>query len=99
MKMATLLVSVAVALASTASLYGAEAYYSGGFPQGVPWAVFGFLAVAAFVTALGISSGVARFSSHKLSGVGLFLVGLIALSGWITVFADQLPCFLGSTGC
>ena len=29
--MATLLVSVAVALASTASLYGAEAYYSGGF--------------------------------------------------------------------
>jgi hypothetical protein len=94
-----LLVAGAVAVASTASLFVTEAYYSGGVPLGVPWAVFGFLAVTSFVTVFALSSGVARFSAHKISGLWRLLVGLMALSAWITIFVDQLPCFLGGTGC
>jgi hypothetical protein len=94
-----LLVAGAVAVASTASLFVTEASYSGGFPLGVPWAVFGFLAVSSFATVIALSSGVARFSGHKISGLWRLFVGLMALSAWITIFVDQLPCFLGGTGC
>jgi hypothetical protein len=94
-----LLVAGSVAVASTASLFVTEASYSGGFPLGVPWAVFGFLAVSSFATVFALSSGVARFSGHKISGLWRLFVGLMALSAWITIFVDQLPCFLGGTGC
>jgi hypothetical protein len=27
------------------------------------------------------------------------ILGVISLIAWITVFFDQLPCFLGGSGC
>ena len=88
-----------VAFASTAILFSTEAYFSYGFPFGVPWAVFGFLAVASFSAVAATTVGVAKFSSNKLAGTGLVIVGVVALSAWVTLFVDQLPCFLGGSGC
>ena len=88
-----------VSLTSTVFLFGTEAYFSYGFPFGVPWAVFGFLAAASFSAVAATAFGVAMFASKKFAGIGLVIVGLVALSAWVTLFVDQLPCFLGGSGC
>jgi hypothetical protein len=34
-----------------------------------------------------------------LAGLVGILVGAFSLSAWLTLFLDQLPCFLGGQGC
>jgi len=96
---APVLVAGTVAVVTTAFPFGMEAFYTDGFPRGIPWAVFGFLAATSFVAVVATHAGFTRFTSHKFSGATLVIVGLMALSAWATLFVDQLPCFLGGTGC
>jgi len=96
---APVLVAGTVAVFTTAFPFGMEAFYTDGFPRGIPWAVFGFLAATSFVAVIATSAGFIKFTSHKFSGLALVIVGLMALSAWVTLFVDQLPCFLGGMGC
>ena len=91
--------AVAVSLISTASLYGIENHYSNGFPFGAPWAVFASLATTCFSTVAAAGAGFTKLSSNKFAGLGLLILGIISLIAWITLFNDQLPCFLGGSGC
>jgi hypothetical protein len=93
------LVAGTVAVVTTAFLFGMEALSTDGFPRGIPWAVFGFLAATSFMAVIATSAGFMKFTSHKFSGLALVIVGLMALSAWVTLFVDQLPCFLGGMGC
>jgi hypothetical protein len=91
--------SLWISLAVTGSLFFVELYYSGGFPQGVPWIVFGALAVMAFVAASAFRIGLQEFAERKLRGTVNLVVATFALLAWITLFLDQLPCFIGGKGC
>jgi hypothetical protein len=93
------LVAGTVAVVTTAFLFGMEALYTDGFPRGIPWAVFGFLAATSFLAVIATSAGFTKFTSHKFSGLSLIMLGLMALFAWATLFVDQLPCFLGGMGC
>jgi len=91
--------AVAVSLISTASLYGIENHYSNGFPFGEPWAVLAFLAATSFSTVAAAGAGFAKLPSNRFAGLSLLILGIISLMAWITLFNDQLPCFLGGSGC
>jgi hypothetical protein len=91
--------AVAVSLLTTASIYGIENYYSNGFPFGEPWAVLAFLAATSFSTVVAAGAGFAKLPSNKFAGLGVLILGIISLMAWITLFNDQLPCFLGGLGC
>jgi hypothetical protein len=88
-----------VSLLVTAALFVAELYFSGGFPQGIPWAVFGFFAIMTFVTVSAAGSAIQNFANNKWISLASFLVALFSVTAWVTVFLDQLPCFLGGKGC
>jgi hypothetical protein len=88
-----------VSLVSTGLLFVIELAFSGGFPLGVPWAVFVFLAAMSFIAASSLIQGLGRKPKNKFVGLGSVLVGLFAVLAWITLFIDQLPCFLGGKGC
>lgn len=88
-----------VSLSSTFLLFLIEAVLSGGFPDGAPWGVFAFLSVSSFVSIAALLVGFKLFARKKISGYFTMLVGIIAASAWITLFLDQLPCFLGGKGC
>jgi hypothetical protein len=94
-----LILATLVSLISTTSLFGTEAFYSSGYPAGVPWAVFGFLAVTSFSAVAALAAGISKFTSNKLAGASVVLVGIVSLWAWITLFVDQLPCFFGGSGC
>jgi len=91
--------AVAVSLLTTASIYGIENYYSNGFLFGEPWAVLAFLAATSFSTVVAAGAGFAKLPSNKFAGLGVLILGIISLTAWITLFNDQLPCFLGGLGC
>jgi len=92
-------IAAAIALGSTAIIWLIEFNYSGGFPVGIPWGVFSFLAVASFVALTAFHSAVIRFKSNKWLAILLLVFSALALSAWLTLFLDQLPCFLGGRGC
>jgi hypothetical protein len=88
-----------VSLVSTGLLFVIELAFSGGFPLGVPWAVFVFLAAMSFIAASSLIQGLGRKPKNKFVGLGSVLVGMFAVLAWTTLFIDQLPCFLGGKGC
>lgn len=88
-----------VSLVSTELLFVIELEFSGGFPLGVPWAVFVFLAVISFIAASSIIEGLSRKPKNKFVRLGSILTGVFALAAWTIMFIDQLPCFFGGTGC
>jgi hypothetical protein len=88
-----------VSLVSTGLLFVIELAFSGGFPLGVPWAVFVFLAAMSFIAASSLIQGLVRKPKNNFVRLGSVLVGLFAVLAWITLFIDQLPCFLGGKGC
>jgi len=92
------LTSGAVAALSTAILFGMEFTNSAGLQNGLPTAVFVALAAFSF---FGISSTALAITSkgHFVVRIGNLAVGLFCLTGWLYLFADQLPCFLGGSGC
>jgi len=88
-----------VSLVSTGLLFVIELVFSGGFPLGVPWGVFVFLAAMSFIAASSLIQGLVRKPKNKFVRLGSVLVGLFAVLAWTTLFIDQLPCFLGGKGC
>jgi hypothetical protein len=88
-----------VSLVSTGLLFVIELAFSSGFPLGVPWAVFVFLAAMSFIAASSLIQGLGRKPKNKFVRLGSVLVGLFAVLAWTTLFVDQLPCFLGGKGC
>jgi hypothetical protein len=88
-----------VSLVSTGLLFVIELAFSGGFPLGVPWAVFVFLAAMSFIAASSLIQGLGRKPKNKFVRLGSVLVGMFAVLAWTTLFIDQLPCFLGGKGC
>lgn len=95
----TLLRALWVALVSTGLLFVIELVFSGGYPLGIPWAVFLFLAAMSFVAASSLMEGLSRKPKNRFVRWGSILVGLFAIAAWATLFVDQLPCFLGGKGC
>lgn len=84
---------------STTVIFFVEFTFSNGFPVGIPWAVFGFLFATSFIGISSILEGVKRLKAKNLAGLVGILVGAFSLSAWLTLFLDQLPCFLGGQGC
>lgn len=87
------------ALGSVAVIAATEGVLSGGFPQGVPWAVLVFLAVTWFGCVVGCVTAVSLRGRRPLLAVAAVAGGVLCALGWVTVVADQLPCFLGGRGC
>jgi len=88
-----------VSLVSTGFLFVLEFYFSGGYPLGIPWGVFLFLAAMSFVATSSAIEGFSRKPKSVFVWLGPILVGLFAIAAWATLFVDQLPCFLGGKGC
>lgn len=84
---------------STSVIFISELTFSGGFPVGIPWAVYGLLSATSFIAISSILEGVKRLKSNIFAGLGGILVGVFSISAWLTLFLDQLPCFLGGQGC
>lgn len=99
MEKRTLSTALWVSAVSTGVLFGIELVFSGGYPFGVPWAVFLFLAAVSFVATSSITEGLSRKPKSRFVRFGSILVGLFAVAAWATLFVDQLPCFFGSKGC
>ena len=91
--------ALGVSFVSTGILFVIELVFSGGYPLGIPWGVFLFLAAMSFVSTSSAIEGLRRKPTSKFVRWGLILVSLFAVAGWITLFVDQLPCFLGGKGC
>ena len=92
-------VAIWVSSISTTLIFISELTFSSGFPVGVPWAVFGFLFATSFIAISSILEGFKRIKSNIFAGLGGILVGAFLLSAWLTLFLDQLTCFLGGQGC
>lgn len=88
-----------VSVASTGLLFGIELIFSGGYPRGVPWGVFVFLAAMSFIAASSVFEVFSRKPRNFFVKLGSTVVCLFAVAAWITLFLDQLPCFLGGKGC
>lgn len=91
--------ALGVAGLSTGALVVLEYVSSGGFPYGVPGAVFGFLAITSFATTAAALSALRIFPVSRFRGLLLIVAAAVAGSAWFTLFSDQLPCFLGGAGC
>jgi hypothetical protein len=95
--------SLLVGLAATLPFVALEWKYSGGFPLGIPPAIFNVLFIeAAAFACLAIS----LFRTPRASLVPvlvpiLFKVAamIVPASSWAFMVADQMPCFLGGRGC
>jgi hypothetical protein len=55
--------------------------------------------VTSLIGVSSISEGVKRLKVKNLLGLAGILVGAFSLFAWLTLFLDQLPCFLGGQGC
>lgn len=88
-----------MSLLSTGLLFVVELIFSGGYPLGVPWGVFLFLAALSFVAASSFIEVISSKPKNRLVGLSSIFVGLFAIAAWVTLFLDQLPCFLGGKGC
>ena len=95
----TLLKALWVSLVSTGLLFVIELVFSGGYPVGVPWGVFVFLAAMSFVAASSLIERFSRKPKNKFVRWSSILMGLFAIAAWTTLFVDQLPCFFGGKGC
>ncbi len=78
MDMQTLSQALWISLVSTGLLLVIELALSGGFPQGVPWGVFVFLAAMSFIAASSLIQGFGR----ELKKGSL---------GWVQFWWDCLP--------
>ncbi|MBK8809931.1 MAG: hypothetical protein IPN69_04280 [Acidobacteria bacterium] len=97
-------VSVLIGLVATLPFVVTEYIYSGGYPAGIPFAIFNVLWLEASIfTYLAIS----LFRTPRTGPVSDWIFPLllkslglvIIMSSWTFVVADQLPCFLGGKGC
>jgi len=93
------LYGLTTSLISTASLFTLEFLKSGGFPYGIPWAVFFFLGFTSFVAVSSISVSYPFFSVNRRISIRVLATGVLFLASWTYLFLDQLPCFLGGSGC
>lgn len=93
-----------IGLLGTAPFFIMELIYSGGFPQGVPYAVFGFLFVCTTIFVLLVYSAFRTLFNAPLKNwilpFSLKLLGAVPLVlSWTHMVSDQMPCFLGGRGC
>jgi multidrug transporter EmrE-like cation transporter len=93
------LYGLTASLISTASLFTLEFSKSGGFPYGIPWAVFFFLGFTSFIAVSSITFFYPFFSVNRSIGISVLAIGVLFLASWTYLFLDQLPCFLGGSGC
>lgn len=96
--------SMVIGFLATAPFYVLEYYYSGGYPEGVPSALFramwvettlfSFLAFSVYRTQLE-NATLRSIIPVVLKIVAMTIIGI----AWITIVVDQMPCFLGGRGC
>ncbi len=89
---------------ATAPFYVLQYYYSGGYPLGVPEALFRMMWVeTTLLSFLGFSIRRTQFSNPTRQWIIPFLLKFAAVIvitiAWITLVIDQMPCFLGGRGC
>jgi hypothetical protein len=97
-------VSAFIGLIATVPFVAMEHVYSGGFPQGAPFAIFNVLWIdASLITYLAIS----LFRTPRVGSVTNWILPFIlksaaliaVISSWTFIVNDQMPCFLGGRGC
>lgn len=96
--------SMVVGIAVTAPFYALEYYYSGGYPQGVPEALFRMMWIeSTLFTILTFSLLRTQFTNAVGIWIIPFMLKLAAMFAiaiaWITIVIDQMPCFFGGRGC
>lgn len=96
--------SMVIGFVATAPFYVLEYYYSGGYPQGVPAALFRMMWVEttliSFLTFLIYRTPFANATSQWIVPFLLKLAAIVVIAiAWITIVIDQMPCFLGARGC
>lgn len=96
--------SMILGFIATAPFYILEYYYSGGYPQGVPSALFRMMWVeTTLFSFLAFSIYRTPFSTATRQWILPFLLKLAAMIliavAWVTIVVDQMPCFLGGHGC
>lgn len=96
--------SMVIGFLATAPFYALEYYYSGGYPQGVPAALFRMMWVETTLIAfLAFSVYRTSFAEPARQWIVPFLLKLAAMIviaiAWVTIVIDQMPCFLGGRGC
>jgi hypothetical protein len=96
--------SMVIGFVTTAPFYFLEYYYSGGYPQGVPAALFRMMWVETTLIAfLAFSLIRTPFANATKQWIVPFLLKLAAMTviaiAWVTIIIDQLPCFVGGRGC
>jgi len=96
--------STVIGFAATAPFYFLQYYYSGGFPLGVPDAVFRTMwTETTLLSFLGFSIYRTQFSNPIRQWIIPFVLKLAAVSvlvlAWFVLVIDQMPCFLGGRGC
>lgn len=78
---------------------------TGGFPQGFPFSVFGFLwGMPAFfyliLKWLVVRINTGRTGIRQWAALILLLAVLVIIAvAWVNFIADQMPCFLGIPNC
>lgn len=96
--------SMVIGFLATAPFYVLEYYYSGGYPQGVPAALFRMMWVeTTLISFLAFSIYKTPFANAVRQWIIPFLLKLAAMSviaiAWVTIVIDQMPCFFGGRGC
>ena len=96
--------SIVIGLLATGPFVFLQGIYSSGFPRGIPFAIF----IPLWVLATGFSYLVfsicrTAYKTPLKEWVVPFLLKIsitipIVLS-WTNIVVDQMPCFLGGTGC
>ena len=96
--------SMVVGFAGTAPFFVLEYHYSGGYPQGVPAALFRMMWVeTTLISFLTFSLVRTPFTNAARQWIVPFLLKVAAMIviaiAWVTIVIDQMPCFLGGRGC
>lgn len=96
--------SMILGIIATMPFYLLQYYYSGGYPHGVPEAIFRSMWVETTLFSF-LSFSVYRtpFGTTTRKWIIPFLLKLTAMSilaiAWLAILIDQMPCFLGGRGC
>lgn len=96
--------SMVIGFLATAPFYALEYYYSGGYPQGVPEALFRMMWIeTTLFSILTFSLLRTQFTNAVRNWLIPLVLKLAAMSviaiAWITIVIDQIPCFYGGHGC
>lgn len=96
--------SMVIGFAATAPFYLLQYYYSGGYPLGVPSALFRMMWVETTLFAfLAFSIYRTQFKNTLRTWIIPFVLKLAAMTviaiAWVTIVIDQMPCFFGGRGC